>query len=123
VVELEAGDAAAWISPVDGGRVARLTVRDFDVLVTGDSSDDSIRWGSYPMVPWAGRLRHGRFEHHVAPDRTTTIQMPLDMPPHAIHGTGYTDPRRAGVRVDRGGRSRGDAGDHRLAPMVRQADH
>jgi aldose 1-epimerase len=90
VVELEAGDAAAWISPVDGGRVARLTVRDFDVLVTGDSSDDSIRWGSYPMVPWAGRLRHGRFEHHVAPDRTTTIQMPLDMPPHAIHGTGYT---------------------------------
>lgn len=90
MIELEAGDAIAEVSAVDGGRVARLTIGGFDLLVTGDSSDNPMMWGSFPMVPWAGRLRHGMFEHHVTPDRTVTIEMPLDAPPNAIHGTGYT---------------------------------
>jgi aldose 1-epimerase len=90
VIELEAGDAVAEVSAVDGGRVARLKVSGFDLLVTGDSADDSMRWGSYPMVPWAGRLRHGRFETWGRDRRARLIEMPIDMPPNAIHGTGYT---------------------------------
>ena len=39
------------------------------------------------MVPWAGRLQYGRFTFE-----GRTIEMPIDMPPHAIHGTGYTSP-------------------------------
>jgi aldose 1-epimerase len=85
VIELESGDAVAEISPVDGGRIARLTIGQFDLLVTIDGSSGPLSWGSYPMVPWAGRLRHGRFEH-----AGRAVEMPIDMPPHAIHGTGYT---------------------------------
>jgi aldose 1-epimerase len=86
VIELEAGDAVAVVSPVDGGRIAQLTIGGFDVLVGGDSSTDATEWGCFPLVPWAGRLRHGQFD---APDGRH-IQMPIDWPPHAIHGTGHT---------------------------------
>jgi aldose 1-epimerase len=85
VIELESGDAVAQVSPLDGGRVARLVVDGFDLLVTGTSLDSPLSWGSYPMVPWAGRLQHGEFVHD-----GRLVQMPIDLAPHAIHGTGYT---------------------------------
>ena len=85
MIELEAGTAQAQVSPVLGGRVARLAIDGFDLLVTGDSTVDPKLWGSYPMVPWAGRLQHGRFQHG-----GRTVDMPIDLAPHAIHGTGYT---------------------------------
>ncbi len=44
-----------------------------------------MQWGSYPMVPWAGRIRDGLFNHG-----GITHQMPCNAPPHAIHGTGFT---------------------------------
>lgn len=75
----------AEVSAVDGGRIARLVIAGFDLLVTSGPSTTPLHWGCYPMVPWAGRLRHGRFEHE-----GRTIAMPIDMPPNAIHGTGYT---------------------------------
>jgi len=85
VIELESGDAVADVSPFDGGRIARLVVHGFDLLVTGNSLDSPLSWGSFPMVPWAGRLRHGEFHHD-----GRMVQMPIDTAPHAIHGTGYT---------------------------------
>ena len=36
------------------------------------------------MVPWAGRVRDGRFEFD-----GQEYQLGLDLPPHAIHGVGY----------------------------------
>ncbi|MCU1360722.1 MAG: aldose epimerase [Ilumatobacteraceae bacterium] len=90
MIQLESGTAIAHISAVDGGRVARLAIDGFDLLFTGDSSDDPKSWGSYPMVPWAGRLRHGAFQQRVDDETTVTIEMPIDMPPNAIHGTAYT---------------------------------
>jgi aldose 1-epimerase len=83
VIELHAGNARAVIDLVRGGRLASLTVDGLDLLLP--RSDDPMRWGCYPMAPWAGRVRLGRFrfagqEH----------SLPLDMPPHAIHGTTYT---------------------------------
>lgn len=85
MIELHAGEATALVSPVDGGRIAALRVGGFDLLVTGDSSSNPLHWGSYPMVPYAGRIRRGRFsfagrEHH----------LPISLPPHAIHGSGFT---------------------------------
>ncbi len=47
------------------------------------------RYGCFPMVPWCGRLRDGRFR-----DGATVQQMPLNAPPHAIHGTARTAPWR-----------------------------
>ena len=80
MLTLRAGDATATIDPEHGGRLASLTIGGFDVLRT--SHDDPERFGCFPMAPWAGRTRNGRFlfegvEHH----------LPLNLPPHAIHGT------------------------------------
>jgi galactose mutarotase-like enzyme len=85
MIELAAGSATAIISPVDGGRIASLRIDGREVLVTGDSSSNPLHWGSYPMVPYAGRIRRGRFtfagrEHH----------LPISLAPHAIHGSGFT---------------------------------
>ncbi len=49
-------------------------------LVPGQGVD-TIHWGSYVVAPWTGRLRHGRFSH-----AGRTFEMPLNAPPHALHG-------------------------------------
>jgi aldose 1-epimerase len=77
---LEAADVRLEISPGDGGRMASLVVRGSELLVTKD--DDPMRWGSYPMVPFAGRIRHGRFQF-----AEREVQLGLNLPPDAIHGT------------------------------------
>jgi aldose 1-epimerase len=101
VISLAVAEAAARIEPALGGRVASLVIAGRERLVTGGPGDDPMGWGSYPMVPWAGRVRHGRFrfagrEH----------QLPLGLPPHAIHGTGY----RAAWTVEGDGALRHDFG-------------
>lgn len=75
----EAGDTRLEISPADGGRISSLTIGGRELLVT--ASDGPMRWGSYPMAPFAGRIRRGRFEFG-----GRTWQLPLNFPPHAIHG-------------------------------------
>jgi aldose 1-epimerase len=83
-LELACAGANALVSPEDGGRLASLVIDGRERLVTGTSDDDPMRWGCYPMAPWAGRVRRGRlvfrgYEH----------LLPIDAPPHAIHGTVY----------------------------------
>ena len=75
------------ISPVEGGRVATLKVGGIDLIVGPDPSLPATGWGSYPMVPWAGRIRHGRFSFDGA-----DYGMPINFSPHAIHGTGFEQP-------------------------------
>jgi aldose 1-epimerase len=82
---LEAGGVRAVVLPGDGGRLGSVTVDGAELLITRGSGP--IDWGSYPMAPWAGRVRHGRFgfagvEH----------QLPITMAPHAIHGVVYDRP-------------------------------
>ena len=77
---LRAGSAILTVSPTDGGRVASLVIDDQERIVT--EGYGPIRWGSYPMVPWAGRIRDGRFLF-----RGRTVELPRNLPPHAIHGT------------------------------------
>jgi len=73
------------VSPVHGGRIARLTVGGRDLLVTGDGTTDPMAWGSYPMVPFAGRIGGGRLDVG-----GRTVQLPCNLAPHAIHGSGFT---------------------------------
>ena len=93
VIELRAGRAGCLISPDDGGRIAQLTVDGHHLLVTrpqdepGGTGVDPISWGSYPMAPWAGRVRDGRFEFD-----GRTYQMPINHAPNAIHGTVFAEP-------------------------------
>ena len=46
-----------------GGRVAQITADGTALLVAESEAHEPspLAWGSYPMVPWAGRIRHGRF--------------------------------------------------------------
>ena len=89
MIELIAGDARhpvlATVAPADGGRVTSLSVHGTELLVTGDSSSNPLHWGSYPMVPYAGRIRHGQFRF-----RGVDHRLPINMAPHAIHGSGFT---------------------------------
>jgi aldose 1-epimerase len=84
-MELNEGEAAVALDPARGGRVASLRVAGHELLVAeAEVGGDPTLWGCYPMVPWAGRVRAGRFAF-----RGRTHQLPLDAPPHALHGVGY----------------------------------
>ena len=72
--------AALVIDPTAGGRIASLVVDGHEILVT--EGDGPMWWGCYPMAPFAGRIRQGRFRF-----RGREHQLPLTMPPNAIHGT------------------------------------
>jgi aldose 1-epimerase len=77
------------VAPDDGGRVGQITVDGVALLVGKNAAHEPspLAWGSYPMVPWAGRIRAGRFrfdghEH----------QLPVNFGAHAIHGVGFGAP-------------------------------
>jgi aldose 1-epimerase len=75
-ITLTAGDARLTISAGSGGRIRSFTVGDTELLRQGD------KFGCFPMAPWCGRIRQGRFT-----TGSTVHQLPLNAPPHAIHGT------------------------------------
>ena len=86
MITFESSRARLRISPGDGGRVASLVVDGHELLHTGDHTHDPLSWGSYPMVPYAGRVDRGRFTF-----AGVDHQLPVTLGPHAIHGTGYLD--------------------------------
>lgn len=97
-IRLASANAEAVID-TRGGRLAQLTVRGHDLLVPFTD-----RWtlsGCYPMVPWAGRLDHGRFRFG---DRVQTT--PTPRPPHALHGVAtevaWEDRGDGTLRIDLG---------------------
>jgi len=83
VIELRSSTAVVLVDEVNGGRIASLVVHGEERLVTRTHEGQSaLSWGSYPMAPWAGRVRSGRFEF-----AGSSYQLPLRLPPHALHGT------------------------------------
>lgn len=83
---LEAPGVRAEVLPAAGGRIGSVVVDGLELLVN-DHRDDPMQWGSYPMAPWAGRIRHGTFAF-----RGRRHHLPLGLPPHAIHGVAYDRP-------------------------------
>jgi aldose 1-epimerase len=84
LLNLSAGHANLTVDPAAGGRIAALDIFGFEVLVARQA--DPLQWGCYPMVPFAGRVRHGHFTFD-----GTAHRLPLNMDPHAIHGFGFTN--------------------------------
>jgi aldose 1-epimerase len=80
-----AGPASLELSPADGGRISSFAIDGRELLKT--EGYGAIAWGAFPMVPFAGRIRDGRFTF-----RGRDIQLPLNRAPHAIHGTGFERP-------------------------------
>lgn len=87
MIPMEAGNTKILIDLNAGARLASLNIDGLEVLVP--KNDDILRWGSYPMAPWCGRVRDGRFDYE-----GQTYELPRTMPPHAIHGTTFYRPWR-----------------------------
>lgn len=90
-VRLRAGDVEVGIAPEHGCRVTNLVIGGTEVLRQGE------RYGSFPMVPWCGRVDRGRFRNGAVQHR-----LPLNADPHAIHGTGRDTPWRTRRADDTG---------------------
>lgn len=87
------GPLVVTVAPFAGGRIAQIIHRGEPLLVEyGPETSAMIAWGSYPMVPWAGRVRDGRFDF-----QGNSYELPLNLGEHAIHGVGFAFP----WRVDR----------------------
>ena len=71
-------DVVLTVDPTNGGRIASLVIGGHELLIT--EGHGPIWWGCYPMAPFAGRIRAGRFRF-----RGRTYELPLTMPPNAIH--------------------------------------
>jgi aldose 1-epimerase len=98
LVTLTSDSVSVDVDAVHGGRIAQITVDGRPLLVGPDHprATAPTAWGSFPMVPWAGRIRHGRFRflgRDIALD-TNFQDGDADDPHrrHAIHGTGFTRP-------------------------------
>ncbi len=72
------------VDPVDGGRIVSIIIDGFEILRDEKfNTDNSIfGYGSFPMAPYAGRIRNGKFKFN-----GEQHQLELADPPHAIHGT------------------------------------
>lgn len=80
ILRLEAPSVQAIIDLARGGRLASMVIDGRELLVT--EGVGRMSWGSFPMAPFAGRVRDGRFTF-----RGERHELPIEMPPHAIHGT------------------------------------
>ena len=88
LVRIAHGALVVDIAPSAGGRIAQITFDGVPWLVGHDSQNQAmIAWGSYPMLPWAGRIRHGQF-----PFLGHRYRLPLNLGDHAIHGVGFGMP-------------------------------
>ncbi len=79
-LDLAAPGVEAVVDLAAGGRIASFRVDGHELLRT--EGDGAIQWGSFPMAPYAGRIRDARFTFDGRANR-----LPATLPPHAIHGT------------------------------------
>lgn len=85
VLTIASDDVSAEIDARNGGRLAQVVIDGTPLLVGWSDDVAPTGWGSYPMVPWAGRIRHGRFTFD-----GVEYQLPINFEDHAIHGVGFT---------------------------------
>lgn len=88
LIEIRDGSLVVAIAPQAGGRIAQIRRQGVDHLVGhGESTAAVIAWGSFPMVPWAGRIREGHFGF-----QGRSYQLLRNLGSHAIHGFGFAMP-------------------------------
>lgn len=78
---------ALHVDPQLGGRLTSWRVGGRELLLAGRPDMPPTFGGCYVMVPWAGRIRNGRFSW-----RGRTIELERDDAPHALHGVAYRRP-------------------------------
>lgn len=96
ILTLRCGGAEVSVHPDAGARIGQIAVDGCPLLVDVPARGDrhAMAWGCFPMVPWAGRIRGGRFtfagvEHELAINH---LDGPDPGQAHAIHGLGLDRP-------------------------------
>lgn len=84
---MRSGDAVLTVDATAGGRISSLCFGDTELLWNSDSESEPVAYGLYPMVPFAGRIRAGRFTFD-----GVAYSLPLNAAPHAMHGYGFSSP-------------------------------
>ena len=84
---LTAGPARVTVDRAHGARLSSLVVHGHELLVPPepgrpDEPTDPLLWGCYPMAPFAGRVRGGRFKW-----KDTIHELTPNHAGHAMHGT------------------------------------
>jgi aldose 1-epimerase len=90
VLELRAHAVVARVDPSDGGRIVSLIIGSVERILPkarARAQEPALYWGCYPMVPWAGRLLHGRI-----PTNDGEVRLVPNLRPSAIHGLGFDKP-------------------------------
>lgn len=94
LVILTAGDVSVVVAPTAGGRIGQITVAGGPLLVDMPTEGGHpMGWGSFPMAPWAGRIRGGQFafdgiDHQLELNHVDGGGGPGRA--HSIHGTVFT---------------------------------
>jgi aldose 1-epimerase len=85
LISIAQGMLQVDIAPDAGGRIAQIRFDGVEQLVGPEDGDPAmIAWGSYPMAPWAGRVRDGRFDFE-----GRRYRVPLNLGNHAVHGIAF----------------------------------
>ncbi|HUG83319.1 MAG TPA: hypothetical protein VMM13_02080, partial [Euzebya sp.] len=103
MLALTQGDTRVEVDASNGARLTQLTVAGRQLLLPHEEGGDPVLGGCFPMVPWAGRVRQGRFTFE-----GIAVQLELDAPPPALHGMAYrrswtvdqTGAAQAELRID-----------------------
>ncbi|HUS41171.1 MAG TPA: hypothetical protein VMY16_00760 [Ilumatobacteraceae bacterium] len=90
---LHVGDVTVTVFAEFGARLGQITVANQPLLVDVPPLDrpHPLTWGCYPMAPWVGRIRSGRFAFAGVEHRLPINHRDGDSPQrsHAIHGLVY----------------------------------
>jgi aldose 1-epimerase len=99
---LSAGNVDLTVHPAHGARIGQITVADQPLLIDpplpielpGSKDASALAWGSYPMAPWAGRIRGGRFTFEGIDHQLVVNHHDGDREEqaHAIHGLVFDRP-------------------------------
>lgn len=85
LISLASERAIVIIDPDDGGRIVSLVLDGFEIMRDEEfnTSKSIFGYGSFPMAPYSGRIRDGKFDF-----QGKTFQLTdLADAPHALHGT------------------------------------
>lgn len=89
-MRFEANGVSADLDLENGGRLSSLVVAGDELLVNdAEFTTNPVAWGAYPMVPWAGRIRHGHFNLNGEMFEVPITDLGDQVRPHAIHGVAY----------------------------------
>ena len=87
MLRLSSGDCVLDINPALGASLARFTHKGVDVMrPTPDGATDALDTASFPLVPFANRIKNGAF---VFGGHKVKLKPNLGDHPHTLHGHGW----------------------------------